>query len=396
MTEVPAGARPLPTTRTTPLDPPPELLERQQQCPVDRLRYPDGSEGWLITGYDQVRAALADPRFSSQKYLLRSPIQPQEPTPAAPGFFVYTDPPEHTKYRRLLTGLFTLRRMSQLAERVKEIATDALDAMEEAGPPVDLVPAFALALPSLVICELLGVPYEDREVFQHNSTVIQDINTPLDQAYAALDAMQKYLSGLVERRRGPDPSEDILGGLAAHEELTVEEVTNICFLLLAAGHETTANMLSLGTYALLTNPDQLAMLRSGETTMDSAVEELMRYLTVNHYGPIRGILEDFEFEGCPMKAGETVTLSAFAANRDPKHFADPDQLDFARGGRGQLSFGHGIHQCIGQQLARIEMRIGFQALLDRFPELRLAVPKEEVRMRDTMLIYGVSSMPVAW
>lgn len=286
--------------------------------------------------------------------------------------------------------------MNQLAERVKEIAADALDAMEEAGPPVDLVPAFALALPSLVICELLGVPYEDREVFQHNSTVIQDINTPLDQAYAALHAMQAYLNGLVERRRGPDPSEDILGGLAAHEELTVEEVANICFLLLAAGHETTANMLSLGTYALLTNPDQLAMLRSGETTMDSAVEELMRYLTVNHYGPIRGIMEDFEFEGCPMKAGETVTLSAFAANRDPKHFADPDRLDFARGGRGQLSFGHGIHQCIGQQLARIEMRIGFQSLIDRFPELRLAVPKEEVPMRDSMLIYGVTSMPVAW
>ncbi|MEU9556557.1 cytochrome P450 [Streptomyces fumanus] len=395
MTEVPPGARPLPTTRTTPLDPPPELLERQRECPVDRLRYPDGSEGWLITGYDQVRAALADPRFSSRKELLRSPVQPQEPSAAKPGFFVYTDPPEHTKYRRLLTGLFTLRRMNQLAERVKEIADDALDAMERTGPPVDLVPAYALPLPSLVICELLGVPYEDREVFQHNSTVIQDINTPIEQAYAALEEMQNFLAGLVERRRA-EPSDDMLGGLAAHEELTVEEVTNVCFLLLAAGHETTANMLSLGTYALLTNPDQLALLRSGGTTIEAAVEELMRYLTVNHYGPIRAVVDDFEFEGCPMKAGETVTLSAFAANRDPKHFADPDRLDFVRGGRGQLSFGHGIHQCIGQQLARIEMRIGFQALFDRFPDLHLAVPQEEVSMRDSMLIYGVASMPVAW
>ena len=396
MTEVPAAARPLPTVRQTPLDPPPELLERQQECPVSRLQYPNGSEGWLITGYEQVRSALSDLRFSSEKELLRSPIQDQEPTPAKPGFFVYTDPPEHTKYRRLLTGLFTLRRMNQLAERVKEIAALCLDRMEQAGPPVDLVPAYALALPSLVICEMLGVPYEDRDVFQHNSTVIQDTNTPIEQAYAALEAMQAFLAGLVERRR-VEPTDDILGGLAANEELTVEEVTNVCFLLLAAGHETTANMLSLGTYALLTNPDQLALLRADLSGgIDGAVEELMRYLTVNHYGPIRAAREDFEFEGCPIKAGEVVTLSAFAANRDPKRYENPDQLDFVRGGRGQLSFGHGIHQCIGQQLARIEMRIGFDALLTRFPGLRLAVPPEEVVMRDTMLIYGVSSMPVAW
>ena len=395
MTEVPAAARPLPTTRRTPLDPPPELLERQRECPVSRLRYPDGSEGWLITGYDEVRAALSDLRFTSQKHLLRSPIQNQEPTPAEPGFFVYTDPPEHTKYRRLLTGQFTLRRMNQLAERVAEIASDCLDRMEEAGPPVDLVPEFALAVPSLVICELLGVPYEDREEFQHNSTVIQDTNTPVEQAYAALGAMQSYLAGLVDKRRA-EPSDDLLGGLAANEELTVTEVANISFLLLAAGHETTANMLSLGTYALLTNPDQLAKLRADRSLIDGAVEELMRYLTVNHYGPIRAAREDFEFEGHQFKAGEVVMMSAFAANRDPRRYENPDCLDFDRGGRGQLSFGHGIHQCIGQQLARIEMRIGFDALLTRFPGLRLAVPPEEVPMRDSMLIYGVRSMPVAW
>ncbi|CAM5711587.1 Cytochrome P450 OS=Streptomyces fumanus OX=67302 GN=GCM10018772_14640 PE=3 SV=1 [Streptomyces fumanus] len=314
MTEVPPGARPLPTTRTTPLDPPPELLERQRECPVDRLRYPDGSEGWLITGYDQVRAALADLRFSSRKELLRSPVQPQEPSAAKPGFFVYTDPPEHTKYRRLLTGLFTLRRMNQLAERVKEIADDALDAMERTGPPVDLVPAYALPLPSLVICELLGVPYEDREVFQHNSTVIQDINTPIEQAYAALEEMQNFLAGLVERRRAR--------ALRRHARRPrrprgTHRRRGHQRLLPAPRRGPRRDHRQHALPGHLRPPRQpptsSRCCAPATTTVEAAVEALMRRLTVNRCGPSRAVVDDLDFEGGPMKAGETVTPSAIAA-----------------------------------------------------------------------------------
>lgn len=395
MTEAPTAAPPLPTARECPLDPPAALLERQRSCPVGRLGFPDGAAGWLITGYDNVRAALADPRFSSRKELLRSPFSPHEPTAAEPGFFIYTDPPEHTAQRHLLTGQFTLRRMVSWTERIERIAADCLDAMEAAGPPADLVPSYAMALTSQVICELLGVPHEDRADFQRDSAVILDTGVPLEQAMAAVGSMQRYLRDLVEARRR-EPSDDIIGGLAGHPELTVEQVANIGFLLLSAGLDTTSNMISLGTYALLTHPEQLDALRADPALIDAAVEELTRYLTVNHYGPIRAAAEDFEFAGVGLKQGETVVLSAFAANRDPARYPEPDRLDFARGGRGHLSFGHGIHQCIGQQLARVEMRIGFSALLGRFPGLRLAVPPGQVPMRDKSLIYGVHSLPVAW
>jgi cytochrome P450 len=387
----------LPTTRTHPFDPP--LLDDQK--PIRRIAFADGHVGWLVTNYELSRAALADQRFSSalehRRALIRRPdvegMRAGEPAP--PGFFIGMDPPHHTRLRRLLTGQFTVRRMKALEPRVEQIVADHLDAMAKAGPPVDLVAAFALPVPSLVICELLGVPYEDRAGFQRDSATLLGLRTTDEEANAAWVSMGTYLAELVERKRA-EPADDLLGGLVAGGELSTEELVGVAVLLLIAGHETTANMLGLGTFALLQHPDQLAALREGRVDVANSVEELLRYLTVIAFGTTRTAVEDVELGGELIRAGESLGVYLPTANRDPERFASGDELDLGADAHGHLAFGHGVHQCLGQQLARIEMRIAYPALLRRFPTLRLAVPPEEVPMRGDMSIYGVHRLPVEW
>lgn len=400
MTEALPHRETFPITRERALDPPDELGRWQEETPVRRMTYPDGHEGWVVTGYAAARAILADPRFSTRPELLHSPF-PQRPIRQEdldrlpPGFFIRMDPPEHTRFRKLLTGQFTVRRMKLLEPRIVEIVADHLDAMELLGPPVDLVSSFALPIPSLVICELLGVPYDDRERFQRDSATLLNLEIPVEESQAALDDLFGYLYDLVLRKKR-EPEDDLLSGLISAGELTDREIAGMGLLLLVAGHETTANMLGLGTFALLNDPEQLKVMRDDSGRVDNAVEELMRYLSVVHLGLIRAALEDVEVGGQVIRAGESVLLSLPLVNRDPGRFADPAVLDLTRPAHGHLGFGHGVHQCLGQQLARTEMRIAFPALVRRFPGLRLAVPPEEVPMRATMAIYGVHRLPVAW
>ncbi|XVQ86286.1 cytochrome P450 [Microbispora siamensis] len=398
MTEATPRLATYPLTRERAFDPPDELARRRAEAPIQRMTYADGHEGWLVTGYAESRAILADNRFTTRTELLHSPI-PQRgefnKEPLTPGFFLRMDPPEHTRYRRLLTGQFTVRRMKQLEPRIQEITESRLDAMEREGAPADLVESFALPIPSLVICELLGVPYEDREKFQRDSAVLLNLDSSIEDIRAAIKDLLSYLHALVAEK-AKEPTDDILSGLVAGGELTTEELGGVALLLLIAGHETTANMLGLGTFALLTNPDQLAVVRDDPAAVENAVEELLRYLSIVHIGPTRTALEDVEVGGALIRAGESVTLSVGAANRDPERFEGGDALDVTRSAHGHLSFGHGIHQCLGQQLARIEMRIAYPALLRRFPNLRLAVPAWEVPLRSNMAIYGVHRLPVLW
>jgi cytochrome P450 len=387
-----------------PFDPPRHISELRAARPVSPLLFPDGHEGWLVTGYEAARQLLADTRFSSRQDLgaLHEPFvitgmpAASEPSPTVPGVFIAMDPPDHTRLRRKLTGAFTVRRMKELEEHIHEVAERQLDELARLTPPVDLVKEFALPVPSLVICELLGVPYEDRENFQDNSGRFLDTSLSIDEKVAAFGAITGYLAELVVNKRAT-PGEDILSDLARDEDLSVEELTGIAFLLLLAGHETTANMLSLGTFALLEHPSQLAELRADPDLLPGAVEELLRYLSVVDIGGVyRYATEDLELGGETIRAGSTVVISSLAANRDPERFDDPDTLDVHRKARGHLSFGHGIHQCLGQQLARIEMRAGFEGLLRRFPTLRLAIPADQVKLRTNMRIYGVHELPVTW
>jgi cytochrome P450 len=401
----PAGLR-LPMDRgKCPFDPPAEYNRLRDEDPVSLLAFPTGGYGWLLSRYEDVRAVLADPRSSSQRNIGANPIRELPPgaeelLEVRPGQFIVMDPPEHTRYRRLLTGQFTVRRMNALTPRIEQIVADHLDAMGKMARPVYLVQAFALPVPSLVICELLGVPYADRERFQHRTRALLSMTTDGPTLVQVRNEMIQYMLGLVRAKR-LQPGDDLLSGLIGREDdpegaLSDEELVSIGNLLLVAGHETTANMLSLGTLALLEHPAQLAALSADPALIDQAIEELLRYLTIVQFGLIRTATEDIEVGGQRIRAGKPIVASLAAANRDPDQFPEPDALDLSRAYSPHLAFGHGVHQCLGQQLARVEMKVGFAALLERFPSLRLAVPLEQVRMRDDMFIYGVHELPVTW
>ncbi|MFI8368193.1 cytochrome P450 [Streptomyces sp. NPDC085466] len=384
----------MPTERRPgcPFDPPAELLDAREHGPISRLTHPGGMPGWLITGYDLVRSVLADPRFSSRKDLLN--VVDFELPPAPPGEFLLMDDPEHARYRKPLVGKFTVRRMRLLTERIEQVTAECLDAMAEAGPTADLVTAFAKPIPTIVICEILGVPYEDRASFQQQIDTFMGGEVSDEELIAAYTATQEYLARLVAAKRA-HPTDDVLSELT-DSDLSDEELKGISLILLAAGFDTTANMLALGTFALLQHPEQLAALRADPSLTDGAVEELLRYLSVAKTF-MRTALEDVEVGGQTIEAGTTVVLSYHTANRDPERFNDPGALDIRRPFDGHLAFSHGIHQCLGQQLARIEMRVAFRALIERFPTLRLAVPAEEVALRpESADIFGVKSLPVTW
>ncbi|MFE2328277.1 cytochrome P450 [Streptomyces sp. NPDC059385] len=393
---------PHPTVRTTPFDPPPELAKYRQDEPVRRMRYPDGHVGWLVTSHPLARKLLADPRFSARSEFKRAPVarpgvEPFYGARALPGWLVDMDAPEHTRLRQQLAGKFTARRMREMRPEIERIVEDLLDAMAARGGPVDLVEAFALPVPSLVICELLGVPYDERAEFQRNSEILFSLNATAAEAAEAMDRLYGFLRGLAAAGAGSaGGTGGLLAMLAADGTLDAEEIAGVGVLLLTAGHESTSSSLSLSTLALLAHPEQLAQLREDPSVTDNAVEELLRYLSVFHFGVPRTPLEDVEFEGRLIKAGESVTVSIPAANRDPGWFTDPDRLDFSRKTSGHMAFGFGIHQCLGQNLVRMEMRTALPALLRRFPTLALAVPAEEVPLASDMSVYGVHRLPVTW
>ncbi|TDC01267.1 cytochrome P450 [Nonomuraea longispora] len=355
---------------------------------------------------------LSDTRFSADKVRNReaTSLQPHEVVEtqtAQPltaevaeredGLFVFMDPPEHTRLRRLLTGQFTVRRMRELESRVTEIAVEHIEAMKAAGTQADLVQAFALPLPSLVICELLGVDYADRRLFQERTAIGLNANaTPEEQAVARAE-MYAFMQRLVAAKRA-DPGDDLLSGLIrdADPPLTDAQLVDVAVILLNAGHETTANMLGLGTFALLEHPGQLEALRADPALIDNTVEELLRFLSIIQLGVSRVTTEPVTLGGVDIPAGATVVIATPEVNRDPRHWADPDAFDVRRERTPHLAFGHGVHQCLGQQLARVEMRIGLSELISRLPDLRLAAPAEQVPLRDEMLIFGVHELPVTW
>jgi len=375
-----------------PFDPPADL----RMAPLRRMIYPDGHVGWLASGHAAVRTVLSDPRFSSRHELVRDAVsgsEGHEGKPAPVGDMTGIDPPEHTRFRRLLVGKFTARRMQQLSDRVEQITHDHLEAMEKHGAPADLWTLFAQPVPALVLCELLGVPYDDYDDFQKYTEVLLTQDGRPEEVGQAFMWLHRYMKQLVLAKRAV-PTEDVLSDLT-ETDLTDSELAGLSVLLLVAGLDTTASMIGLGTFALLANPDQLAAVRADPSRMDEVVEELLRYLTVAPRA-VRAALEDVELEGQLIKAGESVTVSLEAANRDPLKFADPDVLNVLRQDGGHVAFGHGIHQCLGQQLARVELRVAFTALLERFPTLRLAVPADEVPLRANMSVFGVRALPVAW
>jgi cytochrome P450 len=384
-------------------DPTPELGELRARAGVGTVVNAFGMRVYLVTRHEDVKAMLADhEHFSNARppgFVVPGapdiPAAEQESQPA--GNLLGMDPPEHQRLRRMLTPEFTIRRIKRLEPRITQIVDEHLDAMAAGGSPADLVEAFALPIPSLVICELLGVPYADREGFQRRANRQLDLALPIPERLDLARESREYMLDLVRRARLA-PGEDIIGMLVREhgDELTNDELVGVASLLLLAGHETTSNMLGLGTLALLRHPDQLAAVRDDPDTIGPAVEELLRWLSIVHTSIPRITTADVEVAGVPIPAGQLVFASMPAGNRDPEFIDAPDELDIRRGAPGHLAFGHGVHHCLGAPLARMEMRIAWPALFRRFPDLALAEDFDHVAFREFHFIYGLRSLEVTW
>jgi cytochrome P450 len=384
-------------------DPTPKLREIRETTGVRTVVNAFGMTVYLVTRHDDIKEVLSDhERFSNARppgfVVPGAPtVSEEELASARAGNLLGLDPPEHQRLRRMLTPEFTIRRMKRLEPRIVEIVDQQLDAMQSAGPPADLVSSFALTIPSLVICELLGVPYDDRDDFQRRSAGQLDLSIPIPERLDLQRQGRAYMQSLVERSRR-HPGDDILGMLVREHgaELTDDELIGIASLLLLAGHETTSNMLGLGTLALLRHPDQMAAVRDEPDAVGPAVEELLRWLSIVHSAIPRITTTAVEIAGVPIPAGQLVFVSLPSGNRDPGFTDSPEVLDIRRGAPGHLAFGHGVHHCLGAPLARMEMRIAFPALLQRFPTLALAEDFADVQFRSFHFIYGLKSLAVGW
>ncbi|MFG2071332.1 cytochrome P450 [Nonomuraea maritima] len=387
--------------RRAEFDPAPELAAARDEERVKRIKTTFGDDAWLVTRHADIRQVLGDhERFRvNPQGVARLPGSPEmteeQKAKVRAGNLLGVDPPEHTRLRRMLTPEFTIRRIRRLEPRIAAIVDEHLDAMEAAGSPADLVPAFALPIPSLVICELLGVPYEDRDGFQQRTSRMLDMTVPGEERLRQQFEQRMYMEGLVARIQA-DPGDDLLGMLVREhgDDLSTDELVGIGGLLLFAGHETTSNMLSLGTLALLRHPEQLDLLRKEPERIDATVEELLRWLSIVHNGTTKVATAEVEIGGQVIRPGELVICSLPAANRDPGFLADADRFDLTRGAPGHLAFGHGVHHCIGAPLARMEMRIAFPALFRRFPALRAV--EDGADFRSFSIVYGMSKLNVAW
>lgn len=374
----------------------PRLAELRRAGPVTRVQLPDGSSGWLATGWEEVRRVLADPVFSRAQAVGRTPGAHRRET-----FLIDMDPPDHTRLRRLLVPVFTHRRVQLLAPRVDGLARDLVDAMAAAGPPADLVRDLALPLPITVIGELLGVPVDDRDRFQGWSDAFLSstafTRAEIENAHAQLDG---YLTELIARRR-VEPSGDLLSELVRVRDedggLSETELVNMGVGLLVAGYETTANQITNLVHTLLTQRELWDRLAASPDILPTAVDELMRYVPLGtETGLPRVAVQDVSLGGVLVRAGEVVHAARPAANRDETVFDDPERIVLDRPENPHLAFGHGIHHCLGAGLARMELRAALGALTARLPTARIAVPEADLQWKSGLSVRGLHALPLTW
>ncbi|WP_181795553.1 cytochrome P450 [Streptomyces sp. WELS2] len=390
-----------PQDRTCPYHPPTGYDPLRDGRPLSRVTLYDGREVWLVTAQATARALLADPRLSTDRRRDGFPV----PTPRFEAgryrkvALLGLDDPEHQQQRRMLIPSFTVKRATAQRPWIQRIVDELLDAMIARGPVADLVSAFALPVPSMVICGLLGVPYADHEFFEEQSRRLLRGPTAADTTEAR-DRLEAYLGDLIDAKaKEAEPGDGVLDDLVHHRyrtgDLDRADLVSLAVILLVAGHETTANMISLGTYTLLQHPERLAELRADPTLLPAVVEELLRMLSIAE-GLQRVALEDIEIDGTTIRAGDGVLFSTSVINRDTAVYDGPDDLDFHRADRHHVAFGFGIHQCLGQNLARAELEIALGSLFTRLPGLRLAVPAEEIPFKPGDTIQGMLELPVTW
>ncbi|MCX4393232.1 MULTISPECIES: cytochrome P450 [Streptomyces] len=379
----------------------PVFAQLRQKEPISRVRLPYGGEAWLVTRYQDIKTVLGDPRFSraATQHAEAPRIQRD---PAGEGVLMSLDPPDHTRLRKTVAGVFTKRRVEELRPATQRIAGELLEAMDASGAPADLVASYALPLPVTVICDLLGVPGGDRDQLRGWSDALLSTTACASaESASAVQAMADYFAALVSRRRR-EPTDDLLGALVQmwdREEgrLRDDELVLLARDLLIAGHETTASQIANCTYLLLQRPHDMDRLRADPSVMASAVEELLRFIPL---GPgsfrARVATEPVELCGVRIQPGETVFAPTVAANWDPDVFTDPGRLDVDRSPNPHVAFGHGVHHCLGAQLARLELQVALGVLLCRLPHLRLAVDEAEIVWKTGTQVGGPKTLMVKW
>jgi cytochrome P450 len=384
-----------------PLNPPGEFDVLRRDQPISQVSLWNGQKVWLVTRYNDAQAVLSDPRFSSV------PANPGYPTlsPAiaasrrADASFLRMDRPKHTEHRRMWTPFFAIKRIQEMRPGIQAIVDETLAAMLEEEPPVDFVEKFALTIPSLVICQLLDVPKSAHAFFHQHSKTRMAMNGTPENILKAMQALDEFWETLITERE-KNPGDDLVSQLIVNEvktgRLSKRELISMAQLMLLAGHETTANMITLGTLTLLRHPRQLARLKADKTLTPSAVDELLRYLSIAQHGLGRTAIADVQVGDVLIRAGEGVLVVVAAANRDESVFPQPDQFDIERQARHHLAFGASIHQCIGHPLARAELQIVFDTLFARVPTLRVAIPDAEIAYKYESLFFGVHALPMTW
>jgi cytochrome P450 len=384
----------------------PIYAQLRRDEPLTRVRLPYGEEAWLATRYEDVRLVLGDARFSRAASIGRD--EPRTHPYQSESGLLAMDPPEHSRLRRLVAKAFTARRVELLRPRVTEIAEELLDTMVAAGSPADLVAHYADPLPVMVICELLGVPFADRGKFQlWSEAIVSTTSLSPQQIGEYMGNLHGYMAGLIAQRRAQgdlpaDSAEDLLGAMVRardenNDRLSEQELVELAAGLLAAGHETTVTQIPNFVYVLLTSPQRWAELRDHPELAPAAVEELTRYVPLGTAAAFaRYAGEDIEVGGVLVRAGEPVLASLGSANRDGRIFDRPDELDFGRPNNPHMGFGHGVHHCVGAQLARVELQVAITALIRRLPGLKLAVAESELPWKNGMLVRGLKELPVTW
>jgi cytochrome P450 len=396
MTELPM----FPFRRTSPFQPPPEYADLRRDDPPLRVLPADGIPSWLVTRYDDLRAILADPAVSAATprpgFSDKGPAD--QPRPSRPKTFIQMDPPEHGRFRRMLAYEFSPRQVGKLRTAIERTADTLIEQMLAAPSPADLVRRFALPLSSLTICQLLGVPYSDHEFFEARTATIDDFRATPAERHAAREEVFAYLDRLVSEKER-DPPDDLLGRLVTSQlrpgRLSHDELVSISVLLLVAGHDTTANMIGLGVLLLCTFPEYRTNLETAAGA-SAIVEETLRYYSIGDIVTCRVAKEDLEIGGRRIRAGERLIALNASANWDEREFPRPDEFDVTRPKRQHVAFGYGSHQCLGQELARLELEIAYRRLFTRLPGLRVAAAAPELHFKHDEVIFGLHELPVTW
>ncbi|WP_442814668.1 cytochrome P450 [Streptomyces sp. NBC_01198] len=391
-----------PMPRRCPFDLNEQYAELREEAPITPVALASSRDAWLVTSHEHVRTLFLDPRLSADGTHPTFPIlAPRRKSfdEQAKGFLPWMDPPEHTRYRRMLINEFTVRRIRAMRPRVQAVVDACIDRMLAGPRPADLVQALALPVPSQTICDVLGVPYEDLDHIQDRAQVMVSKVHPPEERAAALRDLRTYLGELLHRKAA-EPADDTLSRLVARHRAAGaddhDHLTGLALLILIGGYESTASTIALGTVALLAHPEQADALRADPSLAPKAVEELLRFFSVADNVTSRVSLEDVEIGGVTIRKGQGVLLSNAAANRDAAVFPEPETLDVHRDARQHMAFGYGIHQCLGQNLARLELDVVFSTLLERVPGLRLAVPVDDLPFKDDAIMYGIHELPVTW